>query len=485
MYLNKQDLPLSSHRFLFSDIIATSIFWLPLLLIGSYLLSIANETYAPFLAVFLFVVFGLIVCAMVFSKGEYELRSFLLSFSVCVLVAGVAQNYSLITFGELQSTRDAANSFFPLISESPPFTTMQDIPVNFNSPLAILIWQRIYALAWLLGMKFGLYTGVLCNAFVVGLSGATTVAVAREVFGNDHLRLRRLSILVSCCGLFWLFGAILIRDCFILFINVMVLWRWVVWMNRPSVKNFIFGIVITGIASYATFYLRQKAVVLFGLFFMMSVIVRIRHMDSKFQKPVFVIVITLGILLGFGYIRQFSDISLNYKSQVSENYLEHIKDHATEDSLGMKLVVNQPLPIKLVLGCATMAISPIPIWCSLKFGASEYHLIKNFNGIYQIIIMPLVIGGIFMVFHRMYGRQKNQIADSLFYLAIYSLVGILSVVATSLEQRHFVPFLPALLILAVLPDIRETGTLRLLRKISLMWYAIVILVHVGWLLLKL
>lgn len=474
-----------TRQFVFSNIKAMDLLWFPLLIIGSILLGLANSTPAPLFVAVFFTCLGLIICIMVFRNKIYELRAFLLTYSISVLVAGFAQYYALSTFAMLQTTPDAMNTFFPSIAQAPPFTSMQDVPINFNSPLALLIWQSFYALAWLLGLKFGPYTGVLCNAFVVGLTGATTVTIARELFGNDHWRLRRLSTLVAFCGLFWLFGAIFIRDGFVLFINTLMLWRLVAWLNRPSIKNFIVSIVFTGIAGYAMLYLRYKSVVLFGLFFILAVIFLYLHVQSK-SKRVFIFILTsIIIVFGSAYIWKFYQISMEFKEVTEVSYLERAHMDSSADSLGVQLIMDQPLPIRLLIGSGAIAIYPIPIWASLKPGASEYHIIKNFNGVYQIVVMPLVLTGFLIVFQQAFAKRKSETMYPLLFVAFFSLIGLFSVVVTSMETRHFGQFLPGFLILAVLPDLREARVRRNFIRISISWYSVVILVHIAWAVAKL
>lgn len=209
-----------------------------LVMVGSGLQGYANGTIDAFFLAFFLLLAGVVV-SLVFSSRRPEMRAFLLTYGVCVFVGGLAQQYSLSAFGVLQSTPDAP-TFYNELAASPPFTTMADIHPNFNARLAVLMWQQVYAATWWFGFKFGPYTGVMFNALIVGLAGAITVRTAREMFGNDLWRLRRVGTLFACCGMFWLFGAVLIRDCFTLFLNSLVLWALVRWLCSPTLRRFFF-----------------------------------------------------------------------------------------------------------------------------------------------------------------------------------------------------------------------------------------------------
>jgi uncharacterized protein with PQ loop repeat len=70
------------------------------------------------------------------------------------------------------------------------------------------------------------------------------------------------------------------------------------------------------------------------------------------------------------------------------------------------------------------------------------------------------------------------------FLLMFSLINLVGVVSTSLEQRHFGQFLVAVVILATLPDIREADTQKELKKISLFWFIGIVLVHLVWAIFK-
>ena len=59
----------------------------------------------------------------------------------------------------------------------------------------------------------------------------------------------------------------------------------------------------------------------------------------------------------------------------------------------MRLVQTQPLPIRLVLGPGTMLVFPIPLWGYVESGAKAYHLIESWQGVYMVLITPLVFAG--------------------------------------------------------------------------------------------
>ncbi|KKL66502.1 hypothetical protein LCGC14_2144360, partial [marine sediment metagenome] len=250
--------------------IATPALSLLLTLLGSGMQGYANRTGDALFVALLLLLAGVSVVVLLFPGKRAEHRAFLLTYGVCVFAGGLAQCYSLAVFDNPQSTVDAVLSFFPNISSEPPFTTMADSHIFIESTLPLVIWQQVYKLTWLLGLDFGPFTGVMFNSLVMGVCASLTVRTARELFGNDAWRLRRVGILFAFCGLFVLFGAVLIRDCFTTFVNVLVLWGIVRWLVRSTPTNLLFAIGLTGVSTYIMAFLRIEAVVLFGLFWLLA-----------------------------------------------------------------------------------------------------------------------------------------------------------------------------------------------------------------------
>ena len=455
------------------------IFMALLLAFGAGIQSYSNGTIEAFLVAFIFMAIGCGGIALVFPGKKEELRAFLLAYTICVFVGGVAQLYSLSFFDQLQSTPDA-NTFFQLIKPNPPFMTMERMP-HINAPLAVLAWQYVYQVAWWLGFDFGLYTGVMLNAFVIGLTASITVRTARELFGDNSVRLRRVGTLFAFCGLFILFGSVLIRDCFTTFFNMLALWGMIRWLCSPTLLNSFKAIIVTGVAVYAVAFLRYDSIVLFGFFWLLAVLFWLMKKQFNIARIFAVYFVSISLLIGSPYV-------INYV-QRSKKSQEHIqKAYAGQPSisygksLGMQLVIRQPMPIRLVMGSGFLMISQIPIWGYFRPGLGEYHLIKAYHGVFQVIVMPLFLAGFLLVI-KLFFKDREQ-AIPLAFLAAYTLMALFAVVATSLEQRHLAQFIPAVLILASVPDLRVDEDRAIVRATSINWCVVVLFVHVLWMMKK-
>ena len=456
-----------------------------LVLAGAGMQGIANGTMDAFCFGFLLFVAGYALVKTVFLRGRAEQRAFLLTFGVCIFAGGAVQWYSLAVFGAPQSFVDAIG-FLQAVFDSPPYYTWDEIKtlwidgreVSRGAPLAVYIWQGVYHLRRQLGFDFGPYVGVMFNALVMGFTASVTVATARELFGDDRWRLRRVGTLFAFCGLFILFGAILLRDCFTTFFNALVILGIVRWLCKPNLRNLLFAAMLTGIAVGAMAYLRFESIVLFGLFWLLGVLSWLSEERLNTTRFFAIGVGLIVFLFASSYLIEYLDTSLQFRSEKTGAYIDILRVSSSQKSLAMRLIVHQPLPIRAVLGVFYLMLFPIPLWAYFFAGAGEYLLIKGYNGFYQLFVMPLVLAGILNVLERFF-REGRRLTP-LHFLVIYVLLNTVGVAVTSLEQRHLAQFLPAMIILAVVPDTRERKTRRKVHSIALIWGFGVILVHLGW-----
>lgn len=459
--------------------------WAGPVLGGTLLLSLANKSVDPIFVGLLFLLAGAAVNRIIFPGGRYELRAFLLTYGLCVLVAGTAQAYSVIVFGENQSFIDAVD-YFSNIKEHPPYFTwyelqylwINDLPISRGAPLAMLIWQRVYHVCLVAGFDFGPYIGVLFNCLVVGLSGSLLVRAAREMFGGDGWRLRRAGTLFAWCGIFWLFAAIHIRDCFVLFANTLLLWGLIRFLRRPSIKNLLLASVIFGLAVWGMWFLRQKSVYLLVLFFILALLTW--YWSRRFTATRLVITLSIPIMLAviWPHLQSYVSTSLETLAERKEAYYEVTRLASGEESLGMALIQQQSLPIRLVLGSGVLLVFPIPLWAYLQEGAGEYHLLKTWQGIYMVMLTPLfLVGGLLAVRKTIVAKDGSPVE---FFIVIYALVCLLGIAATTVEGRHLGQFLPGFILLAAIPETRRLSASRTVMEAMIIWLGVIVFIHILW-----
>lgn len=451
-----------------------------MLVLGSAMQAYANETIEAVLVALLLLFTGLSVVRLAFAGRKPEKRAFLLTYAVCVFVGGLAQCYSLAVFNVIQSTVDAPK-FLWLISLPPGYqTTIVDLSA-INAPLAVDIWQQVYKLTEWLGFQFGPYIGVMFNALMMGFVGSLTVQIARELFGDSDWRLRRVGTLVASCGMFILFGAVLIRDCFTTLVSTLILLGIIRWLVQPTRRRLLAAAVLTGISALAMEYLRSEAVLMFALYWILAFSVWLfQRLDAA--RLVVAVIVMITLVVASSYLAVYMQSIWETQNQGITSYSNLTSRESSDDSLGVRLIINQPLPIRLVLGTGVMMINPIPLWNNFEIGFRDYSWIKGYHGLYQVLVMPLFFTGILAALRLI--RKDWKQASPLVFLTLYLLLNMVSVLSTSMEQRHLGQFMSAVLIIAALPDTREKRTRYELTKISELWYIGVVLVHLLWWVLK-
>lgn len=455
--------------------------WLPavwLVLVGSGLQGYANATLDAFFVGLLFLGAGLVAVRLLFRRAMAEQRVFLLTYGICIFVGGLAQCYSLATFGMPQSTIDSNVSFFPFISAQPPFTTLDDIPWNHNSRLAILIWQQVYKLAWWLHFDFGPYTGVMFNALVMGVTGSITVRAARELYGNDAWRLWRVSVLFAFCGLFILSGAILLRDCFTTLINALVLWSLIRYLLRPTWSRLATAAMITSVLAYAMSYLRMQSVPLLLLFVVLAVFIRSLTVRSGATRLGFTLFGLLMLLVASPYVLSYVQEISRIIDDAQTAYAPIAARASREDSLAMRFMIHGWLPVRMILGTGLLVLHAIPLWSYFRTGALDNGWIIGYHGFYQALTLPLVLAGAVIILRR-FRTGCETIAPYLFLVA-YLLLTVAAIVATTFEVRHVAQFLSAYVILAAIPDTRSGTSHKLVKAITVRWFTVVVLAHAAW-----
>ncbi len=383
-----------------------------MMLIGSMLSGFANQTMDTLVIAILFFLAGSAITMTVFRSRQAEKRAFLLTYGICVFAGGMAQCYSDAAFGITQSTTDA-NTFIGMISPQPPWTSMADAYMLNESTLPVVIWQQIYKVAYWLGLDFGPYTGVIFNAFVMGLSASLTVRLAREIYGEDRWRLQRVGSLFACCGIFVLFGSVLLRDCFTTFVNILMISALARFIFRQTIMDFVLAAAMTCASAFILAYLRPEAVVIIGLYFFMAMLFWIFTNKLTMSRIFMMFLFLGGLLLFIPYIQNYTDTSLNAQSTALVEYNNLSEDTSSYDSLGMRLVVNQPLPIRLIAGSVMMLISPMPVWANFTTRSADYHWFMGFYGIYKILVLPLFIMGVFIVIAQF--KENSRLARTLFF----------------------------------------------------------------------
>jgi cytochrome b561 len=188
---------------------------------------------------------------------------------------------------------------------------------------------------------------------------------------------------------------------------------------------------------------------------------------------------SLGFILSFSLLPDYLPALFPTLTEQNANYLAYSRGAASSGSLGLAFIINQPAPIKLILGSIWILLFPLPVWSGFQL-ESAYHLFKSLNAIYMYFVVPLVGLAVLGIVR----QERNRTPVAMFHLFV--VVGfLLAVVMTSTETRHFSTFFVAMFMVALQPDLTRRTVRRNYKNVLFVYLMGISLLHVMWALLKL
>jgi hypothetical protein len=445
---------------------------------GTLLNVVAYKTLAPLFVLAVLAVLGLSLLALLRGGGVYERRIFVVVYAVCWLMAGIGAVYANVLGDAGQNESDPA-FFYEMATSEYADWTFGYAGFRWEGKAATLLWKFAYDFFAFLGLEKGRYIGITVNILLVATTAVLILKTARLIFGNDARRMRLLIKLVALCGLFWLFAAIHLRDAFVLLLVTLLVYVWVYYLVKPSfVRGAIVG--VSSLLSSALFpYVRSElffaplAMLLAGasaqLFFS-------EHRGYRKVIAYVLSVVALGLFAWFfSFMREDAVTALIIGR---EGYTEFAAMEAGSGSLGMRFIVQAPLPRRVVLGSAYLFVFPIPVWSGFQL-ESAYHLFKSYNALFFYAVIPLGILAVLRLLH------FRGVAKPALVFLFFVVVGFTSgIAATSLETRHFGAFLAPFFILAVLPDLGAKRDLLAYRWLLAVFLMVIAAGHALWVAVK-
>lgn len=448
--------------------------------IGIVLFQLANSSFEPALGAVLFLFIGFLFTYILMCNIS-ERNAFLLTFSFCLLIGGVSQYYSQTYFETPMSTLDA-NTFYKLLQSKNGFYSFAELEQLVNAPLAVYVWQYVYGVFGILQLDKGPWIGVLFNALLVGISAIFTVKAASNVFQGDEYRLQKVGVLFALCGMFWLYGALFLRDSFVLLTNSVAIWTVTKLITRLSAVNVVKSLIILAFCALAMIYLRDRAVYIIALFLFIGIAIIAFRKSSGLGRVLVILFFCFIVLFQAFYMNQMFSGAVEAASHSNEAYTHGSQATSGSQSLGVSIIVNQSLPVKAVLGSIYLLVFPVPIWGYLQPGLGEYSLIRGWHALYMAWLVPLFLAGMVCTIKQKVVDSKN--IDTLYFMVFVALLSLVLVSVTSLESRHFGQFLPALIILAALPDGRRLEIKKLVNNSRILWFSLIAAIHFLWFALR-
>lgn len=456
----------------------SSVINLGLFTIGLILNLWTFNSVGPLLASILFFGFGIIAVKLSSSGNTWSVRMFIRVFLIGWTSMGLSQLYIVLFNDNFQILSDPGN-FFEIASEASNSLSLQEIRQVTEGSLAIVLWRAIYDLFAGFGFPRDRYIGVLVNVTAVAFSGVAIIQMAKLIYGVDVPRFRRLILMISCCGLMWLFAGIHLRDGIVLLTVTLLTWLWVWYLQRPlagvrlcALLVFsILGGTILGLLREEFFFV-PLGLAIFGV----TALLFGRDRNGAQLSRIILVAIGIGLISVLGFL--IFDNFIETLTRGWEGYLNFAREEHGSSSLGLLLIVNQPLPIRLILGFFYLFAYPIPFWSGFQL-SSAYDLFKSFNVLFFYAIIPLLVLSVFLLL-----RQRELRSPSQLFL-LFSVLGFSGAIAvTSLETRHFGAFLSPIFLLGLLPDLTIPRLRASYRSVLVLVLLSVIAVHVFWVAMK-
>jgi len=441
--------------------------------IGAGLIAAATATTAPLIGIWPGMLLALALPWRRDRLHRKAARASLSMFGVCTLVAGFSAVYQTIVFGSnMESTL-----------EIPLWYSLSrgiDVPgiVAVNAPYAVAVWRATYNIAASLGLGDGLWIGLMVNALVMASAAAVIVTTAGKVFPNDWQRLRRATRLTLCCAMFWLFGGLLVRDAFALFLQVVLLATFVSFLRygRPTIRRLFTHGAVVALVAWLVIGIRREMLVIIPVLIVLAIVSAAIQGRGLRRFAVLGIGVTASlVVLGLAMEQIVGTIITG-----QEGYLRILTyyDQGGISGLGYRLVVSQPIWIRSVTGFIYMHVFPIPVWTGFNLESTDYLWLKSFSAVFIILVTPAAALGFWRIVQNVRDGRRGMAA--LTFVALYWPVMVLAVALTSLETRHLGQFMPAFILLAAAPDMRQRYNRVAFRRMAMLWYGIVALGHLLW-----
>lgn len=450
-----------------------------LLAAGTIVQMLSYGTIQPFLVGLVFYATG-VALLRIGLPGKQEEAAFRLAFAVCWVAAGIAAIYAN-QLGDFYQNFSDASSFFAMSTRSASEVSLEQIRLLTEGSGAVAVWRALYDGFHALGFEKGRFIGVATNVFLVALSGSAGVGVVRAIFGDaESWRIRRFTRLFASCGILWLFAAIHLRDASVLFCVSLATLFWARYCVEPSWSRLITVSIATLLLSAALTYLRQEFVAVpLALAFAAATATSITRSGQYRRSSAIAALFVLAVAVAIVFVTRGTDLARDV-SLDQQAYTTTAVRGAQSDgsSLGLQLLVNAPLALRLVAGPLSVLLLPIPIWSGFQL-SSAYALFKACDAIFMYFVIPLIALGLLQA-RPTAGRRTAGV-----WFLLFTVLGtLLAVAATSLESRHFGAFSVALLSLAVLADLRTPRARKQYQTLLIGMLACVVLGHVLWGVLK-
>lgn len=448
--------------------------------LGVVLNGLSYQSFEPHIVAAAFFMLGMVLFRYTSIGGNAEWRMFRRVFSVGFFAAGIAAFYVEVWRDAVQLYSDPAG-FYRLarLNAIRGLNVAQTVLLTDGS-LMLFVWTPVYDFFQQWGVARGRFVGVTVNTVLVAFNGVIGIKMLRKIYGDDPYRFNRLIQLMSACGIFWMFAALHVRDSGVLTVMTLLTYACLTFVQQPDFgRRLLLMLLCFYAADWALEYLRNEfrflpAIMLVGMVYALRSATqsrRLRRLASFFSVVGLALILVVLVEYGQQAGKTLEDAHDGYED-VAERTV------GAAQSLGFELIVNQPLPVRVVLGTAYTYLAPIPVWLGFLF-PSALHLFKSINTLFNYFLLPLMMTACLLIF-----RYKSLRTPPIVYVATTTVVFSVAVGLSSMELRHLGAFYMMPLMLATVPDLRQREDWSLFRSlVRLMLYAMG-MVHFLWFIIK-
>lgn len=446
--------------------------------LGTLIQVLSYHSMEPVIVAIALFVLGAMLLKIPTVGGRYEYVAFRTFFSVCWLWAGVAAVFAN-QFDDASQNHFDPIGFFILAAGDAAGAALSEIRALTVGSGAVVLWRMVYDVFHSLGLAKERFIGIGVNVWMLSMTAVIGIKMVRIVFGEDDARLRRFIIAFSLSGVLWLCGSIHVRDAAVIATVTLLTWVWLRFVAKPSALS-LFWLCVATFASIEAFTSLRRELVLIPV--AMLIAVPGAYAFGNSSRPGLRALGLIAVVLSLPFVIL---LAWQFQSSVFETllvnrlqYFEYAAATHDADSLGMRYIVNAPLPLRMTLGSLYLFIFPIPVWSGVEQG-TVYGLLNTLQALFMYALTPLVALSAWRI-----ARREPDRGPAILFLCFVSAALVGSIAMTSLEIRHFAMVVPTLIVVAVLPDLRERKELRAYRRLAAWCLGSMFLVHFAWAVMK-
>ena len=447
--------------------------------LGLILNCFSYYSLTPALMVIIFYFFGYFLLNIPFISGYPEKQLFTRVYIILFLVSGVAAIYAN-QFNDVNQTLKDAGNFFYFSTVDISSLSLPEIYLITDGSLMVKIWGFIYNSFEYFGFSKEPYIGILFNILLNCFSGVVGIKIIRLLFGFDLYRFKKFTLFYSCTGIIWLISSTHLRDSLSFFLCNILLLSWVHCLTFFRFDFRLFFLLAVNLSALYLFpYIREEFLSVplgftFCAFASVLLSINSKSSDRSLRLIFLVFGLILSIVVFFVY---FSSIIYTF-NYVQGTYLGVALDSSSDNSLGMSLIVSQPLFIRIFLGSIYLILSPIPFWSGFQFELIM-PLFKSFNALLFYFLLPLFFTSLLQII-----SSKSLRNSVLLFLVSTSICFTFAIAGTSLELRHLGNFILPILLVCTVPDLRIRHIRTVYNRILFVILSLILIIHLLWIVLK-